>query len=165
MTDLPAVAANLARRLRETGDVLVLAESCTGGLAAAAVVGVPGASEVFAGSFVTYQNASKRGWLGVPPSWLTDPGPVSREVAATMAERAAAKTPHASIAAAITGHLGPGAPAGENGRFIIAIRFDGWTAMEESRLPDEPSDRPARQAAAAVALLTAVRNALDGPAE
>ena len=145
--------------------MLVLAESCTGGLAAAAVVGVPGASEILAGSFVTYQTASKAAWLSVRADLLADPGPVSRKVAAAMAEGAAAKTPHATVAAAITGHLGPAAPPGEDGHLILAVRRGRRTRISEVRLPPEPTDRPARQSAAAVTLLTAVRDALDGPPE
>ena len=160
MPDLAAVAEDLARRLRETGDVLVLAESCTGGLAAAAVVRVPGASDLLAGSFVTYQSASKAAWLGVPTDLLADPGPVSRPVAAAMAAGAAAETPHATTAAAITGHLGPAAPAGENGRLVIAVRRGDTETIAEVRLPADISVRSARQAAAAVELLSAVRAVL-----
>ena len=161
MSALEQAAARLSDRLRAGGDVLVLAESCTGGLAAAALVGMAGASDLLAGSFVTYQTGSKAAWLGVPRALLDDPGPVSPEVAAAMAAGAAVRTPHATIAAAITGHLGPAAPAGENGRLFIAVRRGSQTPIvTERRLPGDGATRPERQATTATLLLDAVADAL-----
>ena len=113
--------------LAAAGETLVLAESCTGGLAAASLVAVPGASDRFAGSFVTYQSASKAAWLAVPAALLEDPGPVSREVAAAMAAGVLERTPHATVAAAVTGHLGPDAPPGLDGVAWVAVRRRGGT--------------------------------------
>ena len=164
MSPLRVAAERLSERLDATGNTLVLAESCTGGLAAAALVGRAGASTRLAGSFVTYQTASKAAWLGIPEVLLTDPGPVSPEVAAAMAAGVAVRTPHATLAAAITGHLGPGAPPGENGRLVVAVCSGAAEpSVVERRLPDAPADRAERQAAAAAILLDAVAAALTPP--
>ena len=161
MSPLRLAAERLSDRLDESGDTLVLAESCTGGLAAAALVARAGASARLAGSFVTYQTVSKAAWLGVPKSLLTDPGPVSPEVAVAMAAGAAVRTPRASLAAAITGHLGPDAPPGENGRLILAVCGGAAEpSVVERRLPEAPADRAERQAAAAEILLETIAAAL-----
>ncbi|NNJ26287.1 CinA family protein [Alienimonas chondri] len=165
MTSLQLAARRLSGLLRERHESLVLAESCTGGLAAASLVGEPGASEVLAGSFVTYQTRSKAAWLGVPAAMLRRHGPVSEEVAAAMAAGAAALSPHAEIAAAITGHLGPEAPAGEDGRLLIAVRISARSpVVTERRLPDSVRGRRQRQEAAAVHFLTTISDALSASA-
>ena len=93
---------------------LVLAESCTGGLAAGFLARIPGVSEVLCGSFVVYQTQIKSQWLGIAPQLLEDPkiGPVSGLVTERLAVAALERTPQASVAAAITGHLGPAASSG-----------------------------------------------------
>ncbi|MFH5805058.1 CinA family protein [Alienimonas sp. DA493] len=162
MSSLEDAALALSERLRSRDKSLVLAESCTGGLAAAALVGLPGASDLLAGSFVTYQTESKAAWLGVSRLTLERCGAVSPEVAAAMAAGAAVRTPHAMVAAAITGHLGPDAPDGENGRLVIGLRTPTRGAtVEEFRLPNDPRTRAQRQAAAAALLLKAVTKALS----
>lgn len=103
----PGVA--VVESLKRKGLRLVLAESCTGGLAAGTLAQIPGVSEVLCGSFVVYQTAVKSHWLGISPQLLDDPavGPVSRVVTEQLAIAALRLTPPATIAAAITGHLGP----------------------------------------------------------
>ena len=71
---LYAAADALLKSLREKHLTLGFAESCTGGLAAAAVVAVPGASDVFLGSIVSYANAVKHDLLGVPATVLESAG-------------------------------------------------------------------------------------------
>jgi nicotinamide-nucleotide amidase len=85
----------------------VTAESCTGGLLAAALTEIPGSSDVFERGFVTYSNAAKEAMLGVPAVTLSTYGAVSRETAQAMALGALAHSP-AGLAAAITGIAGPG---------------------------------------------------------
>ena len=161
MPDLRAAARDLLARLRAGGETLVLAESCTGGLAAAALVAEPGASAVLAGSFVTYQEASKAAWLAVPADLFERPGVVSGEVAAAMAAGALERTPHASVAAAVTGHLGPDAPADLDGAVWIAVTWQGGeTVTRRAVLAIAP--RGDRQADAAARLLRAVADALTG---
>ena len=161
MPELRDAAEALLDALKGAGETLVLAESCTGGLAAAALVAVPGASAALAGSFVTYQEASKAAWLGVPPDLFNTPGVVSREVAAAMAAGALERTRHATVAAAITGHLGPDVPEELDGVVWIATaKRDEPTGVERCRL--EPADRASRQAAAATLLLAATRGMVRG---
>ncbi|MCW5718607.1 MAG: CinA family protein [Bauldia sp.] len=110
MTDLApleAAAAALVERCRTRGFGIATAESCTGGLVAAAITAIPGSSAVFDRGFVTYAYAAKTDLLGVPADLLGRVGAVSAEVAAAMAAGALARSP-AEIAVAVTGIAGPG---------------------------------------------------------
>ena len=97
-------AVSLLSRKHKT---VTFAESCTGGLLAAALTEVPGASEVFPGSFVTYAEAVKQQYLGVTEMTLKDHGVVSAPCAMEMAKGARAAT-GADIAMSVTGVAGPG---------------------------------------------------------
>jgi nicotinamide-nucleotide amidase len=83
------------------------AESCTGGLVAAALTEIAGSSDVVECGFVVYSNAAKRAMLGVPAATLMRHGAVSAETAAAMASGALKHSP-ADIAVAVTGIAGPG---------------------------------------------------------
>lgn len=87
--------------------MIALAESCTGGMVAAAITAIPGASEVFDRGFVTYSNQAKQDMLGVPASLLAKHGAVSPEVAIAMAQ-GAIRNSNANAAIALTGIAGPG---------------------------------------------------------
>jgi PncC family amidohydrolase len=108
MTDDPLV--ELARRLQETciarGLTVALAESCTGGLVAAALTETPGSSGFFVGSVVSYADAAKRDLLGVGGDVLAAHGAVSAQVARAMAEGARDRF-GASVAGSVTGIAGP----------------------------------------------------------
>lgn len=123
--ELDRLATQLFHALEQTGDVLVLAESCTAGLIAATLARVPGMSRRLAGSFVVYQIESKAAWLGVSADTIQQYDVVSREVAASMATQALIRTPHATIAMSITGHLGPDAPGSLDGVAWLAIARSG----------------------------------------
>ena len=86
---------------------IVTAESCTGGLVAAALTEVPGSSAVLDRGLVTYSNGAKQTLLGVPAHMIADRGAVSEPVARRMAEGALAAA-SAELAVAITGVAGPG---------------------------------------------------------
>ncbi len=92
---------------RAKGLRLATAESCTGGLVAAALTDIAGASDVFDRGFVTYSNEAKRDMLGVPWPLIERHGAVSAEVARAMALGAIDRS-LADIAVAITGVAGPG---------------------------------------------------------
>jgi nicotinamide-nucleotide amidase len=97
----------IARALRARGLLLATAESCTGGLIAAACTALAGSSDWFERGFVTYSNAAKTEMLGVPAPLIAAHGAVSREVARAMVEGALEKSP-AGCAVAVTGIAGPG---------------------------------------------------------
>ncbi|NHB77447.1 CinA family protein [Rhodobacter calidifons] len=101
--DLP----DLLQRARYWGIRIATAESCTGGLVAAALTEVPGSSDVFERGFVTYSNTAKIEMLGVRAETLAAHGAVSEAVAQEMAE-GALRHSAAVLAVAITGIAGPG---------------------------------------------------------
>lgn len=92
---------------RSAGLTVATAESCTGGMVAAALTDVPGSSDVVERGFITYSNAAKTEMLGVPSGIIEAHGAVSEPVARAMAEGALARSP-ADLAVAITGIAGPG---------------------------------------------------------
>ncbi len=102
-----ARAAAVLEHLRRRGLMAATAESCTGGLVAAALTAVPGSSDVVDRGFVTYSNSAKTELLGVDPALIDRHGAVSEPVARAMAEGAVARS-LAGVAVAITGVAGPG---------------------------------------------------------
>ena len=102
----PAVLA-LAQALRARSWKIATAESCTGGLIAAACTAVAGSSDWFERGFVSYSNEAKAELLGVPMALIQAHGAVSAEVARAMADGALARS-HATLAIAVTGIAGPG---------------------------------------------------------
>ncbi len=119
------LAAARARGLR-----LAVAESCTGGMVAAALTQLPGSSDVFDRGFVTYSNAAKVAMLAVAPRTLDEHGAVSEAVAREMAAGALA-TAGASLAVAITGIAGPGGSEFKpEGRVCFALATPDRTLTE-----------------------------------
>jgi nicotinamide-nucleotide amidase len=127
----PAVNA-LGAALRTRGWKLVTAESCTGGLIAAACTAVAGSSDWFERGFVTYSNEAKTESLGVPATLIGAHGAVSAEVACAMAEGALAHS-HAQLAVAVTGIAGPsGATPGKPvGSVWLAVAQTGHAVQAE----------------------------------
>ena len=97
----------LAGALRARGLKIATAESCTGGLIAAACTAVAGSSDWFERGFVTYSNEAKSELLGVDAALIKAVGAVSEEVARAMAEGALLHS-HAQLTVAVTGIAGPG---------------------------------------------------------
>ncbi len=93
-------------KAREARLMLATAESCTGGLVAAALTDMPGASMAFDRGFVTYSNTSKITLLGVSADTIADHGAVSAETARAMAEGGLSRS-SADICVAVTGIAGP----------------------------------------------------------
>jgi len=104
---LRAAAKRVLDLCRARGLKVATAESCTGGLVAAALTEIAGSSDVVDCGFVTYSNAAKQAMLGVPEATLKRYGAVSAETAAAMAA-GALKNSQADVAVAITGIAGPG---------------------------------------------------------
>ncbi len=118
---LTVSARRLADVLAEKKRRIVFAESCTGGLVSNALTRIAGISEWLCGSAVVYRIETKAEWLGIGRDVLQKPGPVSRVVATLMAEGVLAKTPEADLAASVTGHLGPNAPARQDGLIYVGL--------------------------------------------
>jgi len=97
----------LADALRSRGWRIAAAESCTGGLIAAACTALAGSSDWFERGFVTYSNEAKSELLGVDAALIAAHGAVSEEVARAMAEGALRRSP-VQLAVAVTGIAGPG---------------------------------------------------------
>ena len=127
----PSVLA-LAQTLRGRGLKLATAESCTGGLIAAACTAVAGSSDWFERGFVTYSNEAKTESLGVDARLIAAHGAVSEEVARAMAEGALVHS-RAQLAVAVTGIAGPGggSKAKPVGTVWLAVARAGEGAQAE----------------------------------
>src|SRR6201996_6462674 len=119
---------------------LVTAESCTGGLIAAALTAIAGSSDVVDRAFVTYSNEAKREMIGVPWDAILGHGAVSEPVARAMAAGALARS-SADIAVSVTGVAGPG--GGSNEKPVGLVHFGavraGFDAVVERHV--FPGDR------------------------
>jgi len=148
-TDL---ATEIVRILTKQKKTVSFAESCTGGLLASMLVAVPGSSEVFDGSLITYANQIKHDYLEVRASTLESEGAVSRKCAAQMAE-GARRAMHADFGVGITGIAGPGGGSPEKpvGLVYVAVSERGESAsVHKFNFHGSRSD--IRAAAAAYAL-------------
>ncbi|HEX6813914.1 MAG TPA: competence/damage-inducible protein A [Planctomycetota bacterium] len=127
----------VVQRLQAAGRTLALAESCTGGQAAARLVDVPGASAVFRGGVVAYSNESKVDLLGVAREVLEQHGAVSEPVAAAMAEGARARF-GADVALSTTGVAGPEGGTAQKpvGMVCFGLASADGTRAWTLRLPD-----------------------------
>ncbi len=127
-----STASDLVTRARAANAVIATAESCTGGMVAAAITDIPGSSHVFDRGFVTYSNAAKQDLLGVRPETLSALGAVSEEVAREMAEGALSRTP-ATLAVSITGIAGPGGSEHKpEGRVCFGLARDGAPTLTQT---------------------------------
>ena len=121
------LAQEIIAQATAQGQTITCAESCTGGMVAAAITDVPGSSAVFERGFVTYSNAAKTDMLGVLPDTLDAHGAVSEQVAVEMAE-GARHAAQADIGVAITGIAGPGGSEHKpEGRVCFALATDRGT--------------------------------------
>ena len=143
---------------RALGLSLATAESCTGGLVAARLTSVPGASDVFRGGIVAYENDVKLAQLGVPDETLAAHGAVSAETAAAMAA-GVRESLGADVAVSVTGVAGPdgGTPEKPVGLVYLHVSAPGAEKGRELRLP---GDREAIRRRATAAALHLVRDVL-----
>jgi nicotinamide-nucleotide amidase len=136
MVSLPSYdsARALLDRTKAQGLRIATAESCTGGLIAATLAAVPGASASLDRGFVTYSNEAKTDLLGVPVELIERRGAVSQEVALAMVDGALKHTP-ADIVVAVTGIAGPdgGSEAKPVGLVHIAAGRRGGARLHEEK--------------------------------
>ncbi len=126
--EVAGLGAFVGARLAAADLSFTVAESCTGGMVAAALTDAPGVSAVFDGSFVTYSNARKVELLGVSEATLADHGAVSEQVASEMAKGALLRT-GARLAVSVTGVAGPG--GGTETKPVGLV----WFALAMRRVP------------------------------
>ena len=139
------IIQNIADALRQRGWLLATAESCTGGLIAAACTDLAGSSDWFERGFVTYSNAAKTELLGVPAALIAQHGAVSEPVARAMAEGALAHS-RAQLSVAVTGVAGP---SGGSADKPVGTVWFGWcvAGATHSELRRFGGDRAAVRAA------------------
>ena len=127
--------------LEKLGLTLALAESCTGGMIAAKITGIPGSSRYFSGGVVAYSNLVKEKVLGVSVQELSSFGAVSEEVALSMAI-GIKKLVRTSIGLSVTGIAGPGGGTQEKPVGLVYIALDGpWGSVcSEMRLKGDRSE-------------------------
>lgn len=135
MSGQSELAGKVLAACRARGIMLATAESCTGGLIAAALTDIAGSSDVVDRGFVTYSNAAKMEMLGVLPATLETCGAVSRQTAGEMAAGALARS-NAGIAVSVTGIAGPGggSPQKPVGLVWFGLAMTGSPVAAEYRL-------------------------------
>ena len=144
---------------RAKGIMLATAESCTGGLIAAALTAIAGSSDVVDRGFVTYSNEAKNQMIGVPMALIEANGAVSEPVAAAMADGALARS-RAAITIAVTGVAGPGGGSADKpvGLVCFGLARTGATAVTERHV--FPGDRTAIRAATVAHAFQMIRSVL-----
>ena len=154
-------ARSLLALMDAKGMTLATAESCTGGLIAAALTAIAGSSSVVMGGFVTYANDAKHKMVGVRQESLAQHGAVSEEVAREMAEGARDRA-GVSLALSCTGIAGPGGatPGKPVGLVFIGCAREGAPTIVERHV--FPGDRAAVRAATVAAALDLARRSVTG---
>jgi len=154
-------ARSLLALMDAKGMTLATAESCTGGLIAAALTAIAGSSSVVMGGFVTYANDAKHKMVGVRQESLVQHGAVSEEAAREMAEGARDRA-GVSLALSCTGIAGPGGatPGKPVGLVFIGCAREGAPTMVERHV--FPGDRAAVRAATVAAALALAARSIKG---
>ncbi len=161
-TDDQTLAAATALLLRERGRTLATAESCTGGWLGKLIVDEPGASDLYAGGWVTYSDQLKTTCLGVEPGLLSAYGAVSEQAVRAMAV-GALRASGADESLAVTGIAGPAGPSDAKpvGTVYIALARRDADGVNVCRFLF-PGDRAAVRERAAKSALQMLRFALLG---
>ncbi len=136
--DVMELARQVLDACRKRKIMIATAESCTGGLLAAALTELPGSSAVFERGFVTYSNDAKIELLGIFPITLKQHGAVSEETAMEMAHCALVRS-EAGLAVGITGIAGPDGGSADKPVglvHIVAKRYDGLLLHRDLNLGD-----------------------------
>jgi nicotinamide-nucleotide amidase len=157
-TSIIALAERVNQTLIARKQMIVTAESCTGGLISAALTDVPGSSEAVFGGYVTYHNEAKTGMIGVDRELLRAYGAVSEQVARAMAE-GALRHSGAAAAIAVTGIAGPG--GGTVGKPVGLVHFAYADGAKTTHLEKRFGDL-GRQRVREETVKTALSVVLDG---
>lgn len=156
-----ATASELVRHLTDVGETVAVAESLTGGLVAAALADVPGASAVLRGGVVAYAADLKVSLLGVPADLVERVGTVHRDVALTLADGARTRL-GATWGLSTTGVAGPGPAEGKPaGTVYVAVAGPSGTVVRELWLNGSRAD-VRRETVAAVLRLAAQQMGTPG---
>ena len=154
------IAADILAAARKLGIHIATAESCTGGMIAAALTDIAGSSDVFDRGFVTYSNAAKIDMLGVRPETLAAYGAVSEQIAHEMATGALTRA-NATLAIGTTGVAGPGGSDFKpEGRVCFGVAVAG-KPIQTSTVEFGPLGRAAVRAAATEYALGLLLQALE----
>jgi nicotinamide-nucleotide amidase len=159
--EIETLCAKLAALAQAQGLRLATAESCTGGLVAAALTSRAGSSDWFERGWVTYSNAAKIAELGVPAVLIAHHGAVSEEVAGAMALGARCRS-GAEWAVALTGIAGPGGGGAEKPVGTVWIAWAGPSGQLQARPYHFRGDRGAVREQAVGAALRGWIAALEG---
>ncbi|MBN9065250.1 MAG: CinA family protein [Rhizobiales bacterium] len=153
MSEKEELARQVLAACEERGIMLATAESCTGGMIAAALTDIAGSSTVVDRGFVTYSNEAKTEMLGVRLETLETHGAVSRETAIEMAAGALAHS-RAGIAVSVTGVAGPGGGSVEKpvGLVWFGLAVKGRPPVAERRLFEDKGRAFIREESAKTAL-------------
>jgi nicotinamide-nucleotide amidase len=151
------LATSLGLSLQKQQMILALAESCTGGLASAAITEVAGSSSWFDCGLITYSNTAKQNILGVKEYTLTNYGAVSEETALEMA-LGALKNSQANIAGSITGIAGPS--GGSESKPVGTVCF-AWATLDGIEITTTMHFIGSRQAVRQQSVITAITGLLD----
>lgn len=157
----PDTGQQIITLLTERQQTIVTAESCTGGMIAAALTDIPGASAALYGGYVTYANSAKSRMIHVQARLIRDYGAVSNQVARAMAD-GARNTARADYAVAVTGIAGPdgGSEKKPVGLVYIAVSSELATVVIEHRFGDIGRDEVRK--ASVTAALDLVLEVLEG---
>jgi nicotinamide-nucleotide amidase len=161
--EMERLAADLLAACRARGLTIATAESCTGGLIAAALTAVAGSSDVVDRGFVTYSNAAKTEMLAVPAPVIAQEGAVSAAVAEAMTRGALARC-GADLAVAVTGIAGPG---GGSAAKPVGLVWFGAARRGGPVITDHvvfPGDRAAVRRATVLHGFALLRRVLEPPA-
>jgi nicotinamide-nucleotide amidase len=169
---IATAARRLAKLLAASGHKIVFAESCTGGLVSASLTRIPGISAYHCGGMIAYRNETKAAYFGINSRTLKRPGPVSERAAQLMADGVFQQTPEATVAVAVTGHLGPAAPANLDGVVFLAVRAchgadraEGLQTHNVLQLELPDASRDARQRMVVEAALRFAGEIIEHPPE
>jgi nicotinamide-nucleotide amidase len=156
--DFLALAESVLERARRQQLRIATAESCTGGLVAALLTEIPGASDVFERGFVVYSNTAKIEILGVPEQLIATHGAVSEAAVRAMAG-GAMKNANAQLSVAVTGIAGPGGGTAEKpvGLVHIAAARESRHTLHDRHLFGDIGRTEIRLASVEAALLLLLR--------